>query len=70
MYGNLKAEMARKEIGNAEVAQIINTTEKTVRNKLSGVTEFSFFETLKIRDSLFPGWSIEELFSDEEKKVG
>ena len=70
MYGNLKAEMARCEISQSDIAKAINTTEKTVKNKLTGVTEFSFFETLKIRDSFFPAWDLEKLFSDEADRRG
>jgi len=70
MYGNLKAEMARHEISQSDIARAINTTEKTAKNKLTGVTEFSFFETLKIRDSFFPNWDVEKLFSDEADRKG
>lgn len=69
MYGNLKAEMARRDIRKTHIATVIGSTEKTVKNKLSGITEFSFFEAIKIRDALFEGWNLEDLFSDE-KKVG
>lgn len=65
MYGNLRAELARKEMGVSDIAAVLGTTERTAKNKLSGKSEFSFFETIKIRDALFPSWNVEKLFSDE-----
>lgn len=65
MYGNLRAELARKGMGVSDIAKAIGTTERTAKNKLSGKSEFSLFETIKIRDAIFPGWSVEVLFSDE-----
>lgn len=64
MYGNLKAEMARHEISTTDIASAIDVTDRTAKNKLTGKTEFLFSETIKIRDSFFPNWDIEKLFSD------
>lgn len=70
MYGTLKAELARKELTVPIIAKTLGVTEKTIRNKLEGITGFTFFETLKIRDEFFPEWNVEDLFGEADKKVG
>lgn len=63
---NLCAEMVRFGVGVSDLQRILNCTDRTVRNKLSGVTEFSVNEAFAIRDSLFPGLRIEYLFSQSD----
>ena len=62
---NLSAEMARYGVSNNDIQSLLSCTDKTVRNKLNGVTEFSFGEAMKIRDTFFPGIRLEYLFSQE-----
>ena len=62
---NLSAEMVRFGVGVADLQRILNCTDKTVRNKLSGATEFSVHEAFTIRDSFFPGLRIEYLFQSD-----
>lgn len=62
---NLSAEMARFGVGVSDLQRILNCTDRTVRNKLSGVTEFSVNEAFAIRDALFPGLRIEYLFQSD-----
>lgn len=62
---NLSAEMVRFGIGVPDLQRVLNCTDRTVRNKLSGVTEFSVNEALTIRDSFFPGLRIEYLFQTD-----
>ena len=62
---NLSAEMARYGVSNNDIQALLSCTDKTVRNKLNGVTEFSFGEAVKIRDTFFPGIRLEYLFSQE-----
>lgn len=62
---NLSAEMVRFGVGVHDLQRVLNCTDKTVRNKLSGVTEFSVNEALTIRDSFFPGLRIEYLFQTD-----
>lgn len=66
---NLKAEMARYGIGQSDVQLVLGCSEKTIRNKLSGETQFSFPEARMIRDALFPGLKLEYLFADAETKT-
>ena len=62
---NLLAEMARYGVSNNDIQALLSCTDKTVRNKLNGMTEFSFGEAMKIRDTFFPGIRLEYLFSQE-----
>lgn len=73
MYANLEAEMTRIGIKNEDIAKVINRDERTVRNKRSGVTEFTLNETMMIRDVFFHGLTLEYLFkrnSAPDKEVG
>lgn len=62
MMQNLSDELRRKGISQNTVAKLLGCTDRTVRNKLDGNTEFTVREALTIRDELFPGRSISELF--------
>ena len=44
MLNNLRAAMGVKKITTLALAQLIGTTEKTVNNKLNGVTDFTLPE--------------------------
>ena len=65
MYRVLRGEMVKKGIAVSELAHQINVAEKTLRNKLSGRTDFLWSETLKIRKIVSPEMSLEELFRSE-----
>ena len=62
MFPNLNAELARSNINVKEFAQIIESSEKTARNKLNGITDFTLQE-IKAVSNHFPGMSIEYLFN-------
>lgn len=67
MYQNLKAEMARFGITNKNIAECIEINDQTVSNRINGNgAEFSFGETVKIRDQFFPGMRLEYLFTKFE----
>lgn len=59
---NLKAEMARRSISSIDISRIINKTDRSVREKISGRSQFSVPEATAIRDKFFPGFSLEYLF--------
>lgn len=65
MLHNLKAEMVRAGIKNSDIAKAIAVNERSIRNKMRGVTQFTFKETRKIRDTYFPGMSFEYLFEED-----
>lgn len=59
---NLAAEMTRYGISINDLQTVLLCTEKTVRNKINGNSEFSVKEAIKIRDTFFPGMKLEYLF--------
>ncbi|CEJ74255.1 phage protein [[Clostridium] sordellii] len=59
---NLKAEMTRNNIHIAEIANHLGITERTLRNKINGVTDFTWQEACKIQRGLFPKLSKDYLF--------
>lgn len=63
MLKNLQDAMNAKRISTRTIAQIIETTEKTARNKLDGVTEFTFDEAISIAENLFPEYDLKYLFA-------
>lgn len=63
MYDNLVTELRRKNITNKAVAELIGTSEKTVFNKINGVTEFTVPEAMAIRNNLLPEFRIGYLFT-------
>ncbi|HHX59690.1 MAG TPA: hypothetical protein GX707_02970 [Epulopiscium sp.] len=66
MFPNLRAEMARRNIKNADIAKEINVTSDSVSNKNRGKSEYLISEALKIRNTFFIGMSLDYLFSTEE----
>ncbi len=65
---NLSAEMARYGVTNADIQRLLSCTDKTVRNKIGGMSEFSISEAFKIRDTFFPSLRVEYLFSSADEK--
>lgn len=59
---NLKAEMSRYNVSVTDLSNLLNCTEKTVRNKINGKSSFSIEEAFKIKKSFFPVMSLEYLF--------
>lgn len=64
---NLRAEMTRYGITNHVIQEVLGCSLKTVLNKLTGNSEFSVGEAIRIRDSLFPGMRLEYLFQPDAK---
>ena len=67
---NLSAEMARYGVTNTDIQRLLSCTDKTVRNKIGGLSEFSISEAFKIRDTFFPSLRVEYLFSSADEKEG
>lgn len=62
----LKAEMARSGITTQEVAKCIGKTVGTTSLKINGKSDFFYSECEKIRDTFFPEWNIDTLFSTKQ----
>lgn len=69
MYSFLRGEMFRTGISISSLSRKIGVSEKTLRNKLKGKTDFTWPEAKVIRKIVNPDMSMEELFrSDNENK--
>jgi len=66
MFPNLRAEMGRNRMTAKELSGIVGITPESMRNKLSGETDFKLGE-MKIIQTIFPGCSLEYLFAQGEE---
>lgn len=62
MLPNLKAEMARVNIGAADVGIVAGVSDRTVRNWLRGESQPTIGQAIAIRRSLFPSLTEDYLF--------
>lgn len=67
MFPNLRAEMARKGLDNKTLSMGLGVSPKTLSNKLSGKSEFTLSEIVRIKNQYFPNLSLEYLFEQESK---
>lgn len=66
-YPNLKAEMARDNIGIKDLMEVTGKSRPAVSNNLNGRGKFSVEDSLAIRNKLFPKLSIDYLFGSEKE---
>lgn len=64
MLRNLRAEMIRSNVSATMIASTIGKTVKTTRDKINSKSDFSITDAITIRDTYFPGESIEYLFKN------
>lgn len=64
MFKNLNAEMARNDMTIKSLAQQTGINYESLKNKLSGVTEFKRNEMVAIKKE-FPECSLDYLFKTE-----
>lgn len=62
MFANLAKELKNKGITYRAVAGLIGCSEKTIQNKMSGVTDFTLNEVLLINENMFPEYKLKYLF--------
>ena len=62
MLHNLKVEMTRINLSDAALARTLHKTDKTIREKKAGRSQFSIDDARLIRDSFFPELTLEYLF--------
>jgi plasmid maintenance system antidote protein VapI len=67
-YLVLVGELAKKRIFKKNIAECLGIHRNSVTNKLNGGS-FSVEEAVKIRDTFFPEWKVEDLFKVEETEV-
>lgn len=65
-YGNLKAEMGRRDITIEEIARIIGVHRNSASNKINGPSSFSIEEAMAIKSKFFPDLDYKYLFKTDE----
>lgn len=73
MRNNLIAEMVRKGYSADQVpkilAKVLGCTDRTIRNKLNNVTDFTFSEVMKIDEKFFKDeFDLKYLFKTAKSK--
>ena len=63
---NLRAEMARYGVSSTDIQKLLSCTDKTVKSRLDGLSDFSVRDSMLIRDTFFPGMRIEYLFAQDD----
>lgn len=70
MYRNLEAEMARAGIKQAQLAKELGITPTTLSFKLSGKSNLSLGECVKIKRFLGSQETIDYLFAEDRRREG
>ena len=72
IFGNLRAEMARRQLSIVEIANYLGVTRDTLGYKLSGKRPINLDEALRIARHFFPEYDVyylfEELVPDDSPK--
>lgn len=66
MFRNLKVALDQKNISIKQYAEFLGVGEKTIQNKLKGVTDFTYPEFKKTCTFLFPEYCADYLFAVTE----
>ena len=69
-YITLVGEMAKNNVTNEAIANLLGIHRNSAYNKLKGGSSFTVEEAIKIRDKFFPGFEINVLFKTEEQTAG
>ena len=64
MYPNLNAEIARKNLTNAQLAKVLGLTSSTVSQKRNGLFDFTLKEAKALKHFLKVNIPLEELFEE------
>lgn len=64
-YLTLIGEMAKQNVTKRDLSDLLGVHWNSITNKISGESDFSVTEAIKIRDRHFPEWEIENLFRRE-----
>ena len=70
MYLNLDAEMARKNITQKKMAEMLGITPTTFSLKTNGNGDFALRECKRIKELLGTNLPLEKLFEKSEKVAG
>lgn len=62
LLNNLRAEMARYKVSVSDLARLLKCTERTIRNKIEGITPLTYLEAITIKSTYFKDLDMEYLF--------
>ena len=62
-----RLEVKQEGVSRADMQELLSVSEKTVRNKIYGKTDFTWAEVRAIRNRYFPNDDFEQLFDKESK---
>ena len=62
----LEYRMNQENVCRFDLQKLLDVSEKTIRNKISGATDFTWGEVRKIRNTFFPDDDFEELFKQTD----
>ncbi len=65
MYRTLRGEMVKAGVSISNLAKQLGISEKTLRNKISGRTEFLLSEAVSIHKTIAPRLSMDDLFQKD-----
>lgn len=65
---NLRDALRRKNITLKTYAEFLGVSEKTVQNKLNGITDFTYPEFKRTCNLLLPEYNPTYLFADDDSK--
>lgn len=66
IYPNLNAEMARRNISQQELAELIGRTKSTMSLKLNGKTSLSLEEAFEIKNAVRTRLTLDVLFATDK----
>lgn len=67
MRAYLEYRMKQEGVTRFDLQELLNVSEKTVRNKLSGETDFTWEEARTVRNTYFPNDDFVQLFEQTTK---
>lgn len=65
MFTNLRLALHQKGILIKQYAEFLGVSEKTMQNKLKGITDFTYPEFKKTCNLLFPEYNADYLFKED-----
>lgn len=68
MLYNLANALRTKKITQSAVARTLGVTDKTLTNKLNGVTSFTVDEAFIINKNFLPEFTMDYLFATDDEK--
>ena len=69
MYTNLRNVLYKKNISIKQYAEFLGVGEKTVQNKLKGITDFTYPEFKGTCTLLFPEYNADYLFAESDPET-